>query len=99
MRLGVVLARQRDLALAIAMTRAALRAGDDVRWFAMDEGVLALTAPLEPAGADELDGLEVIACATSVDQRGVALPPQIALGSQDDHAALLSWADRTVSLT
>jgi hypothetical protein len=126
-RIGIVLARRGDLALAVAMTRAALRAGDEVRWFAMDDGVRALVAeeaasagdpgdPGDPSDArqpaanapdgrggsallEDLDELEVIACATSVDARAVSLPAQIALGSQDDHAALVAWADRTVSLT
>lgn len=94
MKLGIVLARRADLALAHALTAAALRAGDEVRWFVMDEGVEA--SPLSP---DEEDPVERIACATSVDQRSLSLPPHITLGSQDDHAALLAWADRTVALT
>jgi hypothetical protein len=102
-KLAIVLSRREDLPLARALTEAAARAGDPVRWFAMAEGVEALTelaapSPLsdEPPLGEEL---EVIACATSVDQRGLSLPGWIALGSQDDHAALLAWADRTVALT
>lgn len=96
MKLGIVLARQRDVALALAMTEAALDAGDEVRWFAMDDGVLALGEKGAPGGLTEL---EVIACATSVDQRALPLSSHVTLGSQDDHAALLAWADRTVALT
>ena len=95
MKLGIVLARRADLALAQALTAAALRAGDEVRWFAMDEGVEALAGE-----ANQLpETVEVFACATSVDQRGLAMPIAVTLGSQDDHAALLAWADRTVALT
>jgi hypothetical protein len=94
MKLGIVLARRADLALAHALTAAALRAGDEVRWFVMDEGVEAIATL-----ATEEEPIELVACATSVDQRSLALPPHITLGSQDDHAALLAWADRTVALT
>lgn len=105
MKLAIVLSRREDLPLARALTEAAWRAGDPVRWFAMAEGVEALAtlralsaASEEPAGS--LGGeVEVIACATSVDQRELSLPGWILLGSQDDHAALLAWADRTVALT
>lgn len=101
MKLGVVLARREDLELAQAMSAAARRAGDEVRWFVMDDGVEAVRAP---AGAGESEGalddeIELIACATSVDQRAVATAPGVQLGSQDDHAALLAWADRVVALT
>ncbi len=105
MKLAIVLSRREDLALARALTDAALRAGDPVRWFAMAEGVEALAElAARPPWADEtagaLDGeVEVTACATSVDQRGLSLSGWITLGSQDDHAALLAWADRTVALT
>lgn len=104
MKLGVVLARREDLGLAREVSAAARRAGDEVRWFVMDEGVEAVRAPGAGALVDELEGefegeLEVIACATSVDQRAVATAPWVQLGSQDDHAALLAWADRVVALT
>lgn len=100
MKLGVVLARREDLGLARAVSAAARRAGDEVRWFVMDEGVEAVRAPGAGALEGELEGeLEVIACATSVDRRAVATAPGVQLGSQDDHAALLAWADRVVALT
>lgn len=108
MKLGVVLARREDLGLARAMSAAARRAGDEVRWFVMDDGVEAVGAPGTGAKGEELekeaeelldDELEIIACATSVDQRAIATAPGVQLGSQDDHAALLAWADRVVALT
>jgi hypothetical protein len=93
MKLAIVLARQHDLGVALALTAAALRANDAVRWFVMADGVAALAAL--PA----LDDVEVVACATSSDRLGLVLPAWITLGSQDDHAAVLDWADRTVALT
>lgn len=120
MKLGVVLARREDLGLARAMSAAARRAGDEVRWFVMDDGVAAVGAPGTGAKGEELeqgfeerpeerpeerleelldDELEIIACATSVDQRAIATAKGVQLGSQDDHAALLAWADRVVALT
>jgi hypothetical protein len=93
MKLAVVLARPQDLGVALAITAAAVRADDAVRWFAMAQGVLAL------AELPALDDVEVIACATSSDRLGLRLPAWIVMGSQDDHAALLDWADRTIALT
>jgi hypothetical protein len=95
-KLGVVLARRDDVELARALTVAAQRAGDTVRWFAMAEGVIALADALPPPLRDDV---ELIACATSVDRCGAELPAWVTLGSQDDHAALLAWADRVVALT
>jgi hypothetical protein len=116
MKLAIVVSRRDDLGLARALTEAALRAGDPVRWFVMSDGVGGLAdavaamsqrgpEPAQVSDGDPVPGapfggeVEVIACATSVDQRGLAMPAWITLGSQDDHAALLSWADRTVALT
>lgn len=112
MKLGVVLAQREDFGLARAMSAAARRAGHEVRWFVMDDGVEAVGAPGAGARGEELekeaeelleelldDELEIIACATSVDQRAIATAPGVQLGSQDDHAALLAWADRVVALT
>ncbi|MEZ4359344.1 MAG: hypothetical protein R3B48_04125 [Kofleriaceae bacterium] len=96
MNLGIVLARRADVALARGLTCAARAAGDEVRWFVMAEGVLALDDALPAAARDDVD---VTACATSADQLSVAPPPWVRLGSQDDHAALLAWAHRVVALT
>lgn len=98
MKLAFVLARRDALPLASALTEAALAAGDEVAWFAMDEA-LAPVAALVAAGASGLDSLELVVCATSLDRLGVVAPAGARVGSQDDHAALLRWADKLVALT
>lgn len=98
MKLGVVLARRDAVPLASALTRAALAAGDTVAWFAMDEA-LGPVAALVEREVLELDALELVVCATSLDRLGLAAPRGARVGSQDDHAALVRWADKLVALT
>jgi hypothetical protein len=99
MKLGIVLARADDLDLALALTTAAGRAGDQVSWFVMAEAVCSLAMIRADLVRQALDDVEIIACATSIDQRACALPTWVSVGSQDDHAGLLAWADRIVALT
>lgn len=98
MKLGIVLARRDAVTFASALTRAALAAGDEVAWFVMDEALFALA---ERAATEvlPLDGLELTVCATSLDRIGAAAPRGARVGSQDDHAALVRWADKLVALT
>jgi hypothetical protein len=99
MKLAIILARKDDLPLALQLTAAARRAGDLVAWFVMADGVTALVSLVVGPHVLSLDEVDVIACATSVDQQAIQVPTGVRLGSQDDHAALLAWADRTVALT
>ncbi len=98
MKLGLVLARRDAVPFARALTSAALAAGDEVSWFAMDEA-LGPVAALVESGPWEPDALELVVCATSLDRLGLAAPRGARVGSQDDHAALVRWADKLVALT
>jgi sulfur relay (sulfurtransferase) complex TusBCD TusD component (DsrE family) len=99
--LGIVLARRDDLALVVGLAAAARAAGHPVALFAMAEGVVALADPAHAAAIATLRDAdcELVACATSVDQRGLVVPAAVQLGSQDDHAALVARAARLVALT
>ncbi|HRC55924.1 MAG TPA: hypothetical protein PKU97_08365 [Kofleriaceae bacterium] len=99
MKLALVLARAADLPAACALTEAAHLAGDEVAWFAMDDAAPAVVALIAGPHPPWLCDTDVTLCATSLDRRQLAGPAGARVGSQDDHAALLAWADRTVALT
>ena len=97
MKLGLVLATKRDLALCAALAHAARRARHEVALFAMDAGAAALAESPEVAAALLDDDCEVTVCSNSA--VGLALTDGIVRGSQDDHAAVLGTSDRTICLT
>lgn len=99
-RLGLLLATAHDLVHIAGLARAARHRGIEVRLFAMHDGVGALVE--QPTTAiDLLDrGCQIVMCATSATRAGIELEPALAgieLGSQDDHAAIIAWADRVVA--
>ena len=97
MKLSIVLATRTDLTTAHAIAMAATRAGHDVAMFAMDAGCAALASAPELA-AELVDAdCAITACANS--SVGLAMPPGIVVGSQDDHAKVVATADRVVALT
>jgi hypothetical protein len=97
MKLGIVLATERDLPTAAALAHAARRARHEVALFAMDAGCVALARAPELASALLDDDVAITACSnSSVD---LALPEGVERGSQDDHAAVVGTADRVVALT
>ena len=89
-----------DLDAAFDLARAARACGAEVSMFFMSDALAGL-----PERRDELtsladDGCELAVCAASAAAHGlteedVGLP----LGGQDDHAAMVSRADRVVSFT
>lgn len=89
-----------DLVRAVALAKAACEQGVDVGMFFMDEAVSGL-----PALREELQelielGCDLCACASSALARGLREEDVgMLLGSQDDHAALVSRADRVVAFT
>ena len=97
MKLGIVLATERDLATAAALAHAARRACHEVAMFAMDAGCAALAAAPAVAIALLDDDIAITACSNS--SVGLSLPDGIERGSQDDHAAVVGTADRVVALT
>ena len=97
MKLGIVLATREDLGHAVALALAARRARHEVAIFAMDLGATALA---EHAGAVAtlLDAdCDITVCSNSA--VGLVHDDAVLRGSQDDHAALLATADRTVAST
>jgi hypothetical protein len=96
-KLGIVLATRADLATARDLALAARRADHDVAMFAMDAGCAALAEHPEIALALLDADCEIAACANS--SVGLAIPPGIVVGSQDDHAKVVATADRVVALT
>ncbi len=89
-----------DLSRAAELAHTARARGVDVDLFVMSEAVAGLAA--RPALVEALvdAGCEVVACATSADELGVAeVGGGVLLGSQDDHAAIVHRADRVVAFT
>jgi sulfur relay (sulfurtransferase) complex TusBCD TusD component (DsrE family) len=101
--LAIVLAtapERGDLARAARLAHAARAAGVEVSLFAMDAGVAALAADRAALAALLDDDCEVVACALSAHVRGLREDDVgVLLGSQDDHAAMVHRADRTVAFT
>lgn len=89
-----------DLPRARRLAHAARAAGVEVSLFAMDDGVAALLD--DPASLAALldDDVDVVACALSAHVRNIREEHLgVMLGSQDDHAAFVSRADRVVSFS
>lgn len=81
-----------DARTVIALARAALARGDDVRVFLMDDGVLAVRAP----EFEELfrRGAEISLCAHSAGPRSIPRPDWVVFGDQSDNAANFAECDR-----
>jgi sulfur relay (sulfurtransferase) complex TusBCD TusD component (DsrE family) len=86
-----------DFERAERLCRAARARGADVAVFLM--AAAAVWAGDERAAALVDDGCDVIVCATNADAAGVVPAPGVLLGSQDDHARIVTRADRVVALT
>lgn len=89
-----------DLDAAFDLARAARCCGAEVAMFFMSDALPGL-----PERRDELralvdDGCELAVCAASASAHGLAEEDVgLPLGGQDDHAAMVSRADRVVSFT
>lgn len=91
-----------DMAAALDVAHAAILGGHEVGLFVMSEAVGELVARAGDLATLTEGGAQVWACATSVEAMAVSGPwadSGIALGSQDDHAALVHRADRVVAFT
>jgi len=89
-----------DFAAAFSLASAAADANADVAMFFMDAAVGELAAHRAPV-ADLLErGCDLVACAGSAHALAVGeADAGMLLGSQDDHAAMVHRADRTVAFT
>jgi sulfur relay (sulfurtransferase) complex TusBCD TusD component (DsrE family) len=89
-----------DLDAALALGRAAVAAGADVSLFVMADAVAALPGRRDAVAALVDEGIEVAVCAASAAAAGLAeADVGLLLGGQDDHAAMVSRADRVVAFT
>ncbi|HLU68487.1 MAG TPA: DsrE family protein [Kofleriaceae bacterium] len=89
-----------DLDAAFDLARAARACGAEVAMFFMSDALPGLPARRRELSALAEDGCELAVCAASAAAHGlgeeeIGLP----LGGQDDHAAMVSRADRVVSFT
>lgn len=102
-RLAIVVstpAARGDLPRAVRLARAARAAGVEVAVFLMDDAVAAAAAERAAIAALVDDDCDVVACAHSAHRRGLdEAAVGVLLGSQDDHAAAVSRADRVVAFT
>jgi len=98
--LAVVVSAPTDVDAALAVAAAARDSNVEVGLFFMADAVGAL-----PAARDRLSALaeadcDLIACAHSAHERGLCeADVGMLLGSQDDHAALIHRAHRTLAFT
>ncbi len=100
MHLAIVLGTRDDLGRAARLALAARARGLEVAMFAMHDGVSALAADRATLATLLDDDCEVIACASSAHDRGLAeADVGVLLGSQDDHAAIVHKAHRVVAFT
>jgi sulfur relay (sulfurtransferase) complex TusBCD TusD component (DsrE family) len=89
-----------DLDAAFDLARAARVCGAEVSMFFMSDAVAGLPARRDEVAALVEDGCELAVCAQSASERGLSERDiGLALGGQDDHAAMVSRADRVVSFT
>jgi hypothetical protein len=99
-RLAIVLATRDDLPRAARLAIAARAAKIEVSLFAMDAGVAALAADPPTRARLEHEDCELVACALSAHRLALGEDEVgVLLGSQDDHAAMVSRADRVVAFT
>lgn len=89
-----------DLEAAFELARAASACGVYVSLFFMSDAVAGLPARRPQLAELADDGCELAVCAASaaragLDEQEIGMP----LGGQDDHAAMVSRADRVVSFT
>lgn len=89
-----------DLRAAIELAGAARQRRIDVSFFFMDRGVVSASRAGVCAQLSDM-GCDLVACASSAEQHQVAAAslPDVLLGSQDDHAALVHRAHRVVAFT
>jgi sulfur relay (sulfurtransferase) complex TusBCD TusD component (DsrE family) len=97
-RLAIVVAtapERGDCERAETLARAARRRGLDVDLFLMADAA-GFAADARAAALVE-EGCEIVVCGTNFGERSAA--PGVVVGSQDDHARMVSRADRVVALT
>ena len=98
--LAIVVSAPANLGAALELAAAARATDVEVGLFFMADAVGELPAVRTRLLALAEADCELIACAHSAHERGLREPEVgMLLGSQDDHAALVHRADRTVAFT
>jgi sulfur relay (sulfurtransferase) complex TusBCD TusD component (DsrE family) len=89
-----------DLDAAFDLARAARTAGVEVGMFFMSDALAGLPARRGEMAALADDGCEVAVCAASASAHGLGEADLgLPLGGQDDHASIVSRADRVSAFT
>ena len=110
MRFGFLLGTgvgREEIQTVVALARAALGQGHEVRLFVMGDGVLHLQGHETNPWAEEVEklmraGVEVACCASNTAARGIPkdrLIPGVLSGSQYDHADFVNWSERYLAST
>jgi len=99
-RLAIVVSTGVDLPAAFDLARAARERGIEVGMFFMSEALPGLPARRGEMSALSDDGCEIAVCAASASAHGLGESELgFELGGQDDHASIVSRADRVVAFT
>ncbi len=99
-RLAIVVSTDVDLPAAFALARAAREEAIEVGMFFMSDALPGLPARRAEIAALADDGCEIAVCAASASVHGLGEPDLgLELGGQDDHAAIVSRADRVIAFT
>jgi predicted peroxiredoxin len=89
-----------DLDAAFDLARAARACGAEVAMFFMSDALAGLPGRKGELAALADDGCEIAVCAASAAALGISEEDiGIPLGGQDDHASMVSHADRVISFT
>ena len=100
MKLAILVTTDRFLSAIVGLTRAALKKGDEVTLFSMDDGSRLLSDP-SYAGLSQEDGVKMAFCEHNAKVMGLkieGLPGEIVSGSQYDNAAMSHEADKVLVL-
>jgi len=99
-RLAIVVSTDVDLAAAFDLARAARDSGVEVGMFFMSDALPGLPVRRGEIAALAEDGCEIAICAASASAYGLGADEiGLELGGQDDHAAIVSRADRVIAFT
>jgi sulfur relay (sulfurtransferase) complex TusBCD TusD component (DsrE family) len=99
-RLAIVVSTGVDLPAAFDLAHAARESGIEVGMFFMSDALPGLPARRGEMASLADDGCEIAVCAASAAAHGLgASELGLELGGQDDHAAIVSRADRVIAFT
>jgi len=99
-RLAIVVSTDVDLAAAFELAHAARESAIEVGMFFMSDALPGLPARRAEMAALADDGCEIAVCAASASLHGLGEAELgLELGGQDDHAAIVSRADRVIAFT